>query len=280
MDHLSLPLLHELLVVRDQIQHMLELGPCPATLRDLCLLGGVTVQLLEHAIDINACTITVWRYYPQDTRPTPPTRALGAILAKLHALPRPPIELPASPPLARFTAVLTEPAAQRVLKDDDLEFLKQQARSVLDRYKHLDSRLGVGFIHGDSYTGDCIPGNWTLLSPATTVDSVFPTMPSPNSSTPTALPDGRNAALAPRRRPFSTCATSTRSPATFAALHAATARPQGTRRSPAYPAPYRSAGRTMARAVAEGRCRKTSSAATARAFGANEMKSRRPRPSR
>ncbi|MCC3311400.1 MULTISPECIES: helix-turn-helix domain-containing protein [Nocardia] len=46
-----LPLLHELLVVRDQIQHMLELGPRPATLRDLCLLGGVTVQLLGEVTD-------------------------------------------------------------------------------------------------------------------------------------------------------------------------------------------------------------------------------------
>ncbi|WP_309241251.1 aminoglycoside phosphotransferase family protein [Nocardia sp. BSTN01] len=116
----------------------------------------VTEPLLDHAIDVDACTITVWRYYPQDTRPAPPMRALGAILAQLHALPRPPIELPAYPPLARFTAVLADPAVQGVLKDDDLEFLQQQTRSVLDRYQHLDSRLGVGFIHGDSYTGNCV----------------------------------------------------------------------------------------------------------------------------
>ncbi|PPJ36418.1 phosphotransferase [Nocardia nova] len=117
----------------------------------------VTEPLMDHAIEINDATVTVWRYYPQSAdRGEPPMRDLGAILRRLHALPRPPLELHPYPPLSGLTTILGSEAAHRVLDPDDRAWLDDRAAELLDRYERLESVLGVDFIHGDPYPGNCL----------------------------------------------------------------------------------------------------------------------------
>ncbi|MGY4102068.1 phosphotransferase enzyme family protein [Nocardia sp. R16R-3T] len=116
----------------------------------------VTEPLMDTAVDIDDATVTVWRYYPQHQRGEPPMRDLGAILRRLHALPTPPLELHPYPPLSGLTTILSSDAARRVLDPDDLAWLSDRAHELLDRYNRLESVLGVGFIHGDAYAGNCL----------------------------------------------------------------------------------------------------------------------------
>lgn len=116
----------------------------------------VTEPLLDEAIDIGTATVTFWRYYPQQSRGVPPMRALGAILARLHALPAPSFDLPGYPPLEGFTATLATSEFQQALTHEDLDWLNARAQELLDRYRRLDSRLGYGLIHADAYVGNCL----------------------------------------------------------------------------------------------------------------------------
>ncbi|WP_433717140.1 phosphotransferase enzyme family protein (plasmid) [Nocardia sp. CA-084685] len=116
----------------------------------------VTEPLLDEAIDIGTTTVTFWHYYPQESRGEPPMKALGTILAQLHALPAPPVDLPDYPPLEGFTATLANPEFQRALTHDDLDWLNARAHDLLDRYRRFDSRLGYGLIHADAYVGNCL----------------------------------------------------------------------------------------------------------------------------
>jgi Ser/Thr protein kinase RdoA (MazF antagonist) len=132
----------------------------------------VTEPLIDEAIDVDEATVTVWRYYPQDGRGEPPMRALGAILARLHALPAPP-DLPDYPPLAGFLTTLADPQYRHVLAPDDLIWLDERAHHLLNRYRDhdFDTGLGVGLIHGDPYAGNClwdgdrvVLGDWDEVS--------------------------------------------------------------------------------------------------------------------
>jgi len=116
----------------------------------------VTEPLMDQAVEIDDAAVTVWRYYPQQDRGEPPMRDLGAILRRLHALPTPPLELHPYPPLAGLTTIVGSDAARQVLTPDDLTWLGDRAHELLDRYHGLESVLGVGFIHGDAYAGNCL----------------------------------------------------------------------------------------------------------------------------
>ncbi|MBF6171076.1 phosphotransferase enzyme family protein [Nocardia blacklockiae] len=116
----------------------------------------VTEPLRNESVDVDGAVVTVWRYYPQGDRGEPPMRALGAILARLHGLPAPPFSLPQYPPLAGFLATLDDPEYRQALDPGDLAWLADRAHDLLDRYRTLDSRLGVGLIHGDPYAGNTL----------------------------------------------------------------------------------------------------------------------------
>ena len=117
----------------------------------------VTEPLMDQVVYIDDATVTVWRYYPQHDRGEPPMGDLGAILRRLHTLADPvPVELHPYPPLAGLTTILGSQAAPRVLDPDDLTWLSERASELLDRYEGLEFGLGVGFIHGDPYGGNCL----------------------------------------------------------------------------------------------------------------------------
>ncbi|WP_067901769.1 phosphotransferase enzyme family protein [Nocardia vaccinii] len=120
----------------------------------------VTEPLTDQVAEIDDATVTLftlWRYYPQHDRGEPPMRDPGTILRRLHTLTDPvPVELHPYPPLAGLTTILGAPAAARVLDPGDATWLSDRASELLDRYDGLESGLGVGFIHGDPYGGNCL----------------------------------------------------------------------------------------------------------------------------
>ncbi|WP_084530561.1 phosphotransferase enzyme family protein [Nocardia miyunensis] len=117
----------------------------------------VTEPLTDRVVDIDDATVTLWRYYPQHDRGEPPMRDLGTILRRLHTLTDPvPVELHAYPPLEGLTTILASQTARQVLDPDDLTWLSDRATELLHRYEGLEFALGVGFIHGDFYAGNCL----------------------------------------------------------------------------------------------------------------------------
>ncbi|MGS2807661.1 MULTISPECIES: aminoglycoside phosphotransferase family protein [Nocardia] len=119
-----------------------------------------TEPLLDHPVEFGDTTVTFWVYYPQPDRGDPPARELGALLRMLHTLPRPPLELPAYQPLAGLQHALHNPGT---LSASDLAWLTDRAAAVIEQYHQLESHLGVGFVHGDAYTGNTLWGPHGVL---------------------------------------------------------------------------------------------------------------------
>lgn len=116
----------------------------------------VTEPALDHAIDVGPSTVTFWHWYPQEPgRPGPGAGDLGRILQQLHALPRPPFDLPVYRPLQSLREALQSPSA---LAESDRAWLHEQAEEMVERYYAVESELGVGFVHGDAYPGNTLWG--------------------------------------------------------------------------------------------------------------------------
>ncbi|MEV6138192.1 aminoglycoside phosphotransferase family protein [Nocardia sp. NPDC051990] len=118
----------------------------------------VTEPRIDHAIDIDGVTVTFWQYYPQNDRARPPASELGAILARLHALPKPPFELPDYPPLVGLLETLQNPCATQALTEPDKQWLLERTHHIIGQYHHLASELGHGMVHGDAYPGNTLWG--------------------------------------------------------------------------------------------------------------------------
>ncbi|WP_431781240.1 phosphotransferase [Streptomyces chumphonensis] len=97
--------------------------------------------------------VTFWKHYPQPARGAPPCGHLGRLLRLLHALPSPPVELPAYRPLSAFTATLT---SSRCLSTDQRTWLAERSAQLVAVYEELDFPLGVGHVHGDAYPGNLL----------------------------------------------------------------------------------------------------------------------------
>ncbi|KAB7835516.1 phosphotransferase [Streptomyces mobaraensis] len=97
--------------------------------------------------------VTFWRHYPQEDRTPPPAACLGKLLRALHALPGPPIALPAFRPL---TSLAQTVPASTYLTSVDKQFLMERISELTRAYDALDSPLGVGLIHGDAYPGNTL----------------------------------------------------------------------------------------------------------------------------
>lgn len=96
---------------------------------------------------------TFWTYYPQHGTATPAATALGELLRALHDLPPPPVDLPHYQPLASLPEVVVDSTC---LDAGDKVWLLDERDLLLAAYDSLDSRLGVGHIHGDAYTGNLL----------------------------------------------------------------------------------------------------------------------------
>ncbi|GAB4087313.1 hypothetical protein GCM10028784_39430 [Myceligenerans cantabricum] len=108
--------------------------------------------------------VTVWWHLPQHERPTPHPEHLGRLLRRLHALPQPPIDLPAYQPHETLRPQIPRSAALRAA---DRHWLLARSDALLAAYDRLDFPLGHGLIHGDAYPGntlwngnDVVLGDW------------------------------------------------------------------------------------------------------------------------
>jgi hypothetical protein len=116
---------------------------------------------VEQPIDVDDCTVTFWRYYPQNDRPKPTADHLGTLLRQLHALPTPPVALSEYRPLKNFGDSV---AASTSLSGHDREWLLARRTELLNQYEQLDFPLGCGWIHGDAYPGNTLwDGDRALL---------------------------------------------------------------------------------------------------------------------
>ncbi|AXG79374.1 aminoglycoside phosphotransferase family protein [Streptomyces paludis] len=104
-------------------------------------------------LDIDGFAITLWQHYPQPDGPPPGPEHLGRLLKQLHALPTPPIDLPAYEPHVSLRAVVYSTTA---LTPADRDWILGRSDELLDAYAHLDSPLGHGLIHGDAYPGNTL----------------------------------------------------------------------------------------------------------------------------
>ena len=96
--------------------------------------------------------VTFWRHYPQPGRAVPAGQ-LGGLLRSLHALPHPPLDLPAYEPLASLRGAV---ASSTYLTSAQREWLSAQSAELLDAYARLDFPLGCGHLHGDAYPGSAL----------------------------------------------------------------------------------------------------------------------------
>ena len=108
---------------------------------------------VDQPVAIDGAVVTFWRHYPQNDRAAPGAGALGALLRRLHELPQPPVALDEYVPLAHLGNALE---SELPLPDEDRTWLADRRRQLLAEYEHLDSALGVGFIHGDAYPGNTL----------------------------------------------------------------------------------------------------------------------------
>lgn len=108
---------------------------------------------VDQPVRTGGSVVTFWKYYPQGDRSSPPAWRLGGLLRQLHALPRPPIDLPPSQPLARFIVTVE---ASTSLHDDDRRWLLWRSADLLKAYGELDFPLGIGHLHGDAYPGNML----------------------------------------------------------------------------------------------------------------------------
>ncbi|KFZ80821.1 hypothetical protein ED92_10825 [Amycolatopsis sp. MJM2582] len=117
---------------------------------------------VSQPIDAGDFVVTFWKHYDQtQQRDLPGAAHLGALLRVLHALPAPPIDLPAAAPLRHFADLVTSSAA---LSSDDKAWLVAERGRLLAEYADLDFPLGVGMLHGDAYPGNTLwDGDTALL---------------------------------------------------------------------------------------------------------------------
>lgn len=114
---------------------------------------AVEPAAVDQPAEVDGVSVTFWRHYPQDDRPALGAGPLGALLRRLHDLPRPPVVVEDYVPLTHLGAALE---ADVLLAVPDRAWLADRRRELLAAYAQLDSALGVGFVHGDAYPGNTL----------------------------------------------------------------------------------------------------------------------------
>ncbi|MDT8910377.1 phosphotransferase [Amycolatopsis sp. PS_44_ISF1] len=112
------------------------------------LLDGV-----EQPLHVGEHLVTVWHEVPSVGRPASPAELAGLLL-RVHALP-PPEGLAEWAP---FDAVRARVFEAEELSDGDRRFLLERCAEAEAALATLDFPLARGFVHGDAYPGNVIPG--------------------------------------------------------------------------------------------------------------------------
>jgi Ser/Thr protein kinase RdoA (MazF antagonist) len=145
--------------------------------------GMPTIQPLpvEQPVTVDGWTVTYWRYVPADGA-EPPTTVLGEILAGLHALPAPPVDLVPTNPLGQLLADV-EHAGEEALSSERRDWLCTRAEQISTSYATAELPLGTGLIHGDAHTGNLLHsvdrwllGDWDSVSTGPRLQDLIPTL--------------------------------------------------------------------------------------------------------
>jgi aminoglycoside phosphotransferase (APT) family kinase protein len=112
------------------------------------LLDGV-----EQPLHVGEHLVTVWHEVPS-VGPSASPADLADLLRRVHALP-PPEGLAEWAP---FDAVRARVSEAEELSDGDRRFLLERCAEVEADLADLDFPLAGGFVHGDAYPGNVIPG--------------------------------------------------------------------------------------------------------------------------
>ncbi|MFF0144527.1 aminoglycoside phosphotransferase (APT) family kinase protein [Amycolatopsis sulphurea] len=111
------------------------------------------VESVQQPMDVDGHLVTVWHRVPF-TGPPASTADLAGLLRRVHAL-APPDGLGEWQPL-RSVRDRVQDAEE--LAEDDRRFLLDRCAELADRLAGLDFPLATGFVHGDAYPGNVLPG--------------------------------------------------------------------------------------------------------------------------
>src|SRR5437868_2368279 len=129
--------------------------------------GYPTVRPLEKVaqpVTADGWTATFWRYESPDQDATPPdVTDLARLLHRLHALPTPPTDLPATDPLGSLPNDLRQ--HPEALSSHQRDWLLSRCAVIAAAYPTTTMPPGLdrGLIHGDAHTGNLIPASGGLL---------------------------------------------------------------------------------------------------------------------
>ncbi|MFC9249955.1 phosphotransferase enzyme family protein [Amycolatopsis thailandensis] len=115
---------------------------------------------VSQPIDAGDFVVTFWIHYDQRQKTVPDASHLGRLLRQLHALPMPPVDLPAAAPLRHFADLVT---SSTTVSDGDKVWLLAERHRLLADYAQLDFPLGVGMLHGDAYPGNTLWNGGTAI---------------------------------------------------------------------------------------------------------------------
>ncbi|MEU4669811.1 aminoglycoside phosphotransferase family protein [Amycolatopsis sp. NPDC023774] len=111
------------------------------------------IEGVEQPLSAGSHLVTVWHEVPS-VGPAPTPADLAGLLRRVHALP-PPEGLAEWAP---FDAVRARVSDAEELSDGDREFLLERCAAVAAQLAELEFPLARGFVHGDAYPGNVIPG--------------------------------------------------------------------------------------------------------------------------
>ncbi|MEV0066019.1 MULTISPECIES: phosphotransferase family protein [unclassified Amycolatopsis] len=111
------------------------------------------IEGVEQPLHVGRHLVTVW-HEVRSVGPAPTPADLAGLLRRVHALP-PPAGLAEWAP---FDAVRARVSDAEELADDDRRFLLDRCAEVEAQLAELDFPLARGFVHGDAYPGNVIPG--------------------------------------------------------------------------------------------------------------------------
>lgn len=125
--------------------------------------GFPTVRPLDvpQPVAAHGYQVTFWHHIPSAGQAGRDVVALGRLLRQLHALPVPPVRLPATNPLGSIRA---DAAACQWLSDAQRRWLTGRCDELWAQYADAESALGCGVVHGDAHPGNLIhaPGRVVL----------------------------------------------------------------------------------------------------------------------
>ena len=134
---------------------------------------------VEQPVTVHGWTVTYWYYVPADGTRAPAT-VLGELLATLHALPTPPVDLVPTNPLGQLLADI-EHADGALLDAERRDWLRTRAEQISSAYASASFPLSSGLIHGDAHTGNLLHsgdrwllGDWDSVSTGPRIQDLIP----------------------------------------------------------------------------------------------------------